>query len=72
MKIEGSDMMLDLYEEKQAVSDMEKKHKIWGIHFDHPRLKADIQTLEKKTEEPEFWNDQQAAQVVLKELSLRS
>ena len=42
----------------------------WGIHFDLPRLVKELEALEKKTENPEFWNDQKSAQVVLKEQKL--
>ncbi|MGL4606552.1 MAG: peptide chain release factor 2 [Eubacteriaceae bacterium] len=62
--------MIDLYEEKQVVSTMETKLKELGIHFDLPLLLEKIETLEKKTESPEFWNDQKSAQGVLKELKI--
>lgn len=42
----------------------------WGIHFDLPRLVKELEALEKKTENPEFWNDQKSAQMVLKEQKL--
>lgn len=42
----------------------------WGIHFDLPRLVKELEALEKKTENPEFWNDQKSAQIVLKEQKL--
>jgi len=35
-----------------------------------PRLVKELEALEKKTENPEFWNDQKSAQVVLKEQKL--
>jgi len=44
--------------------------KKWGIHFDLPRLVKELEALEKKTENPEFWNDQKSAQIVLKEQKL--
>lgn len=35
-----------------------------------PRLVNEMESLEKKTEDPEFWNDQKSAQIVLKELKI--
>lgn len=35
-----------------------------------PRLIKEVEELEKKTENPEFWNDQKSAQIVLKEMKL--
>ena len=35
-----------------------------------PRLVKELEALEKKTENPEFWNDQKSAQMVLKEQKL--
>jgi len=35
-----------------------------------PRLVKELEALEKKTENPEFWNDQKSAQLVLKEQKL--
>lgn len=35
-----------------------------------PRLVNEMEALEKKTEDPEFWNDQKSAQIVLKELKI--
>ncbi len=35
-----------------------------------PRLVKELEALEKKTENPEFWNDQKSAQIVLKEQKL--
>ncbi|KNZ42848.1 peptide chain release factor 2 [Acetobacterium bakii] len=35
-----------------------------------PKLISRLETLEKQTENPEFWNDQKSAQIVLKELKL--
>ncbi|MBU4438456.1 MAG: peptide chain release factor 2 [Firmicutes bacterium] len=40
------------------------------MHFDLPRLVKELEALEKKTENPEFWNDQKSAQIVLKEQKL--
>jgi len=38
------------------------------IHFDLPNLKSEIQTYTKKTEQPDFWNDSDKAQNILKRL----
>lgn len=40
------------------------------IHFDLPEIAKKIEYLNLKTEESEFWNDQQSAQKVLKELKI--
>ena len=37
-----------------------------------PRLVKELEALEKKTENPEFWNDQKSAQVVLKNAAKRA
>ena len=48
-----------------------KKHFwIWVIHFDLPKITDAIERLNAKTEDPEFWSDQQSAQKVLKELKI--
>ncbi|MBP8031709.1 MAG: peptide chain release factor 2 [Acetobacterium sp.] len=62
--------MIDLYEEKQIINAMETKLKEMGNSLDLPRLVKELEALEKKTENPEFWNDQKSAQVVLKEQKL--
>lgn len=41
------------------------------IHFDLPVLEKEIEELTKKTEDPDFWSDQQAAQKILKDLNVR-
>nr|WP_320026920.1 peptide chain release factor 2 [uncultured Acetobacterium sp.] len=62
--------MMDLYEEKQVINAMETKLKEMGNSLDLPRLVKELEALEKKTENPEFWNDQKSAQIVLKEQKL--
>ncbi|MDO9492523.1 peptide chain release factor 2 [Acetobacterium sp.] len=62
--------MIDLYEEKQIINAMETKLKEMGNSLDLPRLVKELEALEKKTENPEFWNDQKSAQIVLKEQKL--
>ncbi len=37
----------------------------WGIHFDVAKLKGEIEELEQKAAEPEFWNDIENSQKVL-------
>jgi len=39
--------------------------KKWGIHFDIPGLTNEIEELEQKAAEPEFWNDIENSQKVL-------
>ncbi|WP_373483347.1 peptide chain release factor 2 [Acetobacterium sp.] len=62
--------MIDLYEEKQIINAMATKLKEMGNSLDLPRLVKELEALEKKTENPEFWNDQKSAQIVLKEQKL--
>ncbi|MEL7661859.1 peptide chain release factor 2 [Acetobacterium wieringae] len=62
--------MIDLYEEKQIINAMATKLKEMGNSLDLPRLVNEMEALEKKTEDPEFWNDQKSAQIVLKELKI--
>ncbi|MGV8906307.1 MAG: peptide chain release factor 2 [Acetobacterium sp.] len=62
--------MVDLYEEKQIINEMETKLKELGDSLDLPKLISKIDGLEKQTEKQEFWNDQKSAQIVLKELKL--
>ncbi|WP_242825057.1 peptide chain release factor 2 [Acetobacterium woodii] len=62
--------MMDLYDEKQIINAMEIKLKEMGASLDLARLVKEIDELEKKTEDPEFWNDQKSAQIVLKELKI--
>ncbi|MDZ5725339.1 peptide chain release factor 2 [Acetobacterium carbinolicum] len=62
--------MMDLYEEKQIINAMAIKLKEMGNSLDLPRLVKELEALEKKTENPEFWNDQKSAQIVLKEQKL--
>lgn len=37
----------------------------WGIHFDVAKLKREIEELEQKATDPEFWNDIENSQKVL-------
>jgi len=38
------------------------------IHFDLPSLRSEIETYTKETEQPDFWNDSDKAQKILKKL----
>ena len=47
--------------------------KKWVIHFDVPGLRSEIESLEQKAAEPEFWGDMQKSQAVLQQIkSLRT
>lgn len=37
----------------------------WGIHFDFPAIEKELEELEQKASEPEFWNDTEKSQQVL-------
>jgi peptide chain release factor 2 len=37
----------------------------WGLHFDLPRLKEEIDRLEEKAAAPDFWNDVDSTQIIL-------
>jgi peptide chain release factor 2 len=37
----------------------------WGIHFDFPAIEKELEELEKRASEPEFWNDAEKSQKVL-------
>ena len=54
----------------KSLVQWKKSSKIWGIHFDLPKLVGQIEELQSKTESADFWNDQKSAQIVLKELKL--
>lgn len=43
--------------------------KIYGGHFDIPKQQQEVQDLTRKTEEPNFWNDRQTAEKLLKEIN---
>ncbi len=49
---------------------LKKNLKNWGTLFDLPSLREKIKNLEDKTKTPDFWNDQNKAQFVLKELKM--
>ncbi len=45
----------------------------WGIHFDFPGVQKELEELEQRAAEPEFWNDAENSQKVLQRTkSLRS
>ncbi|MEG0377030.1 MAG: peptide chain release factor 2 [Eubacterium sp.] len=62
--------MIDLYEYKQSVNSMEKELVDLRDSLDLPGIAKKIEVLNKETEDPEFWNDQQKAQKVLKEVKI--
>lgn len=43
--------------------------KIYGGHFDIDTLKQELETLQKKTEEPNFWDDRVSAEQVIKDIT---
>ena len=47
---------------------MKNRWKIWGIHFDLASKKLRVEELEKRLEEPGFWDDPEVSQQVMKEL----
>ena len=47
-----------------------KNLKNWGTLFDLSTLRDKIKNLEEETEDPEFWNDQEKAQCILKEAKI--
>lgn len=40
----------------------------WGLHFDIPRLKEEIEELEQKAAEPTFWENIENTQIVLQKI----
>ena len=45
--------------------------KIYGGCFDIDKSKQELLTIQKKTEEPDFWNNRQVAEQVIKDISDR-
>ena len=45
------------------------KQKIYGGDFDVPKIKEEIERLQKETEKVDFWNDRESAEKVIKELN---
>ena len=37
----------------------------WGIHFDFPAIEKELEELDQKAQEPEFWNDAENSQRIL-------
>lgn len=52
---------------KQVLSlkDLKKTSENWGIHFDFPGVTKELEELEQRASEPEFWNDTENSQKVL-------
>lgn len=44
---------------------MKRTSENWGIHFDLPGMKNELEELEQRAAEPEFWNDAENSQRVL-------
>ncbi|MEE0954658.1 MAG: peptide chain release factor 2 [Eubacterium sp.] len=61
-------MVLELEEFKTRVKDAEKPLVEVGIHFDLANKEQRIEELERKMEEPNFWDDAEEAQKQTKEL----
>jgi peptide chain release factor 2 len=59
--------LIDLYECRQQAGEMETELDALGKSLDLPGIDKRLEVLERTTEDPEFWNDQQKAQKVLKE-----
>ena len=47
---------------------MRNRWRKWGIHFDLPGKKQRVEELERKIEEPGFWDHAEESQKVMKEL----
>ncbi len=48
-----------------SLKDLKKVSKNWGIHFDLPGIKNELEELEHRASEPEFWNDAENSQRIL-------
>ena len=48
-----------------SLKDLKKVSENWGIHFDLPRIKNELEELEHRASEPEFWNDAENSQRIL-------
>ena len=42
---------------------------IYGGHFDIPKKKEETTSLQKQTEDPNFWNDRIKAEEIIKKLN---
>ena len=48
-----------------SLEDLKKVSENWGIHFDLAGMKNELEELELRAAEPEFWNDAENSQKVL-------
>lgn len=48
-----------------SCQDFWKISENWGIHFDLPGIEKELEELDQKATEPEFWNDAEKSQKVL-------
>ncbi len=48
-----------------SLKDLKKVSENWGIHFDLPGIKNELEELEHRASEPEFWNDAENSQRIL-------
>lgn len=62
--------MIDLYDAKQDIEGMSDELAALGESMDLPAIKKRLLELDEHTNNPEFWNDQEKAQKVLKEQSI--
>ncbi|WP_343029940.1 peptide chain release factor 2 [Alkalibaculum sporogenes] len=62
--------MIELQEYKKHYKDLTGVLIELGIHFDLSRLHNQIDELDQKINDPEFWNDQDLAQKILKHSNL--
>lgn len=62
--------MLDLYETKQTIDGYETTLEGLKESMNLPELDEEISELGAKSEAPEFWNDQQEAQKILKRFNI--
>lgn len=48
-----------------SLGDLKKVSENWGIHFDLPGMKNELEELEHRASEPEFWDDAENSQRIL-------
>jgi peptide chain release factor 2 len=48
-----------------SLKDLKRTSENWGIHFDFPAVQKELEELEQRASEPEFWNDAENSQKVL-------